>query len=248
VKITSLLLTVVLSLPMPLVAQPPREAPTRHLECVVLLHGLWRSALSMKALEWGLSEAGFAVVNPSYPSLSHPIQELARIAVDEGLAGCREQGLGIIHFVTHSLGGILVRQYLAYGAIPGLHRVVMLGPPNQGSQVADFIASVDALELVMPDIVEQLGTGEKSIPRQLGPVTFELGIIAGTSNGRAMLPGFPEVASDGTVAVAETIVPGMLDFLEMPVGHTFMMWNEAVLEQVIHFLSYGAFDRDEPLQ
>lgn len=221
----------------------PGGALARHQECVVLLHGLWRSSWSMKSLEWGLADAGFGVVNLTYPSLSYPIQELAEMAVEEGLAGCREQGLKYIHFVTHSLGGILVRQYLARHAIEGLRRVVMLGPPNQGSQVADYVHSLDLLRPVTPQAVEQLGTGEKSVPLQLGPVNFELGVIAGTAAQGGMFPAQPEGASDGTVAVVETVVPGMLDFLEMPVGHTFMMWNEAVLEQVIHFLRYGAFDR-----
>ena len=95
-----------------------------------------------------------------------------------------------------------------------------------------------------PVAVAQLGTGARSLPRQLGPVNFELGIIAGTDGELSVMPGAPQETSDGTVSVAETIVPGMMDFLEMPVSHTFMMWNQAVLQQVIHFLNYGVFDRE----
>jgi pimeloyl-ACP methyl ester carboxylesterase len=219
------------------------SAPLRHESCVILLHGLWRTEYSMKYLEWGLSEMEFEVVNLTYPSLSHPIEELAVMAVEEGLAGCRDLGLQRIHFVTHSLGGILVRQYLRYRGIAGLHRVVMLGPPSQGSQVADFVDGIDILEPITPRAVEQLGTGADSIPLRLGPADFELGIIAGTANRRGMLPGVPEQPGDGTVTVAETIVPGMLDFLELPVSHTFMMWDRRVLHQVAHFLEQGYFDR-----
>ncbi len=221
----------------------PTTASAAPRACVILLHGLWRTELSMKALQWGLEEAGFEVVNSTYPSLSYPIEELAVMAVEEGLGECLVRGLERIHFVTHSLGGILVRQYLMARDIQGLHRVVMLGPPNQGSQVADFMYAWKVLRPFTPEAVVQLGTGEESIPLHLGPVSFELGVIAGTANGRGTLPGVPEVASDGTVAVAETVVPGMLDFLEMPVGHTFMMWNSAVLHQVIYFLRNGVFDR-----
>jgi len=197
----------------------------------------------MKYLEWNLSESEFEVVNLSYPSLSYPIEELAVMAVEEGLAECRERGLTRIHFVTHSLGGILVRQYLSQHDISELERVVMLGPPSQGSRVADYVDSFGFLEPVTPQAVEQLGTGQNSVPRKLGPASFELGIIAGTANRRSLIPGIPNEPGDGTVSVAETVVPGMLDFLEMPVSHTFMMWDQSVLHQVMHFLDRGYFDR-----
>lgn len=199
--------------------------------------------MAMTPIEWQLEEAGFTVVNATYPSLSYPIEKLARMAVESGVSQCREQGLERINFVTHSLGGILVREYMDSSKIKGLERVVMLGPPNQGSQVADTVNSFALLEGVMPAAIGQLGTGEESIPVHLGPVSFELGVIAGTFNWRRKLPGFPDEEGDGTVTVAETIVPGMLDFLELPVSHTFMIWSSEVASQAIHFLRYGQFDR-----
>jgi len=246
VRILYLLLILALFAPLCKAADDAPAVTPSQADCVVLLHGLWRTELSMKPLEWGLAEAGFAVVNASYPSLSFPIEELATIAVEEGVGECRALGSDQIHFVTHSLGGILVREYLAHRDIKGLGRVVMLGPPNQGSQAADYVHSLDILRPFTPVAVAQLGTGVQSVPRQLGPVNFELGVIAGTAGELSVMPGAPEEASDGTVAVAETIVPGMLDFLEMPVSHTFMMWNQSVLQQVIHFLKYGVFDRGAP--
>lgn len=228
-------------LPSLLHAHP--DIPRRHESCVILLHGLWRTSFSMKYLEWGLSDREFEVVNISYPSLSYPIEELAVIAVEKSLAGCRERHMERIHFVTHSLGGILLRQYLRRHEISGLERVVMLGPPSQGSHVADFVDSIGFLDPLTPRAVAQLGTGDDSIPLQLGPVDFALGIIAGTANRRSFLPGFPDEPGDGTVSVAETVVPGMLDFLELPVSHTFMMWDGEVLHQVVYFLEHGYFDR-----
>ena len=239
-----LLLIAALFTPLCKATEAASEVDIAQTECVVLLHGLWRTELSMKRLEWGLTEAGFGVANVTYPSLSYPIEELATMAVEEGVAECRALGLDHIHFVTHSLGGILVRKYLADQNIKGLGRVVMLGPPNQGSQVADYIDSLGILRPFTPVAVAQLGTGAESLPRQLGPVNFELGVIAGTDSDLSVMPGAPQETSDGTVTVAETIVPGMLDLLEMPVSHTFMMWNQPVLHQVIHFLNYGVFDRD----
>ena len=222
------------------------DSATRSANCVVLLHGLGRTSLSMKALQWRLEDAGYGVVNITYPSLSHPIQELSRMAVDEGLAGCAALGLDRVSFVTHSLGGILVRHYLAQHDIPGLQRVVMLGPPNQGSQMADYLESLGLLEPFLPSAVVQLGLSEQSVPRRLGPVSFQLGVIAGTVNHLPFLPGQPDGLGDGTVAVSETLVPGMTDFLELPVSHTFMMWDKDVAEQVIFFLEHGVFNRHSP--
>ena len=214
--------------------------------CVVLLHGLGRTSWSMKALQWHLEEAGYQVVSLTYPSLTYSIPELADIAVQEGLAGCAALQLQQVFFVTHSLGGILVRQYLARHEIPGLRRVVMLGPPNQGSQMADYVASLGLLQPLLPAAVAELGTSEQSVPRQLGRAGFQLGVIAGTVNYLPFLPGQPVGLSDGTVAVSETIVPGMTDFLELPVGHSLMMWDDEVLEQVVFFLQHGIFRRHSP--
>ncbi|MBN7797738.1 alpha/beta fold hydrolase [Parahaliea mediterranea] len=210
-------------------------------ECVVLLHGLGRTELSMVDLAWELRRAGYTVANVTYPSLARPIEELAQLAVEEGLAECRQQGAGVIHFATHSLGGILVRQYLAGAAADKLTRVVMLGPPNQGSKMADIFYAIEWLRPLYPHALGQLGTGPESIPQRLGPVDFELGVIAGTSDWLSPLPGGTEEPGDGTVSVAETRVEGMVDFIQLPASHTFMMWSPEVQAQVIHFLRHGYF-------
>lgn len=230
----------------PVYATDAQETVKGSKTCVALLHGLWRSALSMKGLQWQLEESGYGVVNLTYPSLDHPVPELAVLAVEQSLAGCRALGLEQVDFVTHSLGGILVREYVQHREIPGLRRVVMLGPPNGGSQLADYADSTALLDIFMPAAVAQLGTTDTSVPRRLGRVNFQLGVIAGTSNWLPFLPGLPDGPSDGTVAVAETIVPGMMDFLEMPVGHTFMMWDDEVIAQVLFFLEHGFFQRHSP--
>ncbi len=231
-----------------LLTQPVQSAEVkgqgqRQGQCVILLHGLWRTSLSMKALQWYLESAGYATANQSYPSLAYTIEDLAEMAVADGLHDCKSRGYQGFHFVTHSLGGILLRQYLDHKPIPGLQRVVMLGPPNRGSQLADYIQSLDFLAPVAPAAVAQLGTGAGSLPLRLGAPDFELGVIAGTLRQSTLLPGFPDEVSDGTVALSETPVDGMKDFLDLPVSHTFMMWNPGVLAQVVFFLEHGEFDR-----
>ena len=212
-------------------------------ECVVLLHGLFRSSVAMKPMEWYLEQAGYQVVNQGYDSISATIEVLAETAVGAGLAACQNLGSSRVHFVTHSLGGVLVRQYASVHSLAPGSRVVMLGPPNQGSQVAAYYAGLDWLEGLRPVAIDQLAAGEQSVPPRLGPVDFQLGIIAGNLRGTTLLPGFPDGPSDGTVSVAETVVPGMLDFLQMPVMHTSMIWNPLVWEQAVYFIRNGAFSR-----
>lgn len=225
-----------------LLPSPQLQAASGHDQCVILLHGLFRSALALKPMEWYLEREGYVVVNQGYPSLLYSIEDLADMAVNAGLQHCHALGLSRVHFVTHSLGGILVRQYSSRHPIPGLERVVMMGPPNQGSQVAQYYATL-ALPGPVPPAITELGVGEASVPRALGPVNFDLGVIAGNFRSTTWLPGFPDELSDGTVTVAEAVVPGMLDFLQMPVSHTFMIINPLVMQQVVHFLRHGEFQR-----
>ncbi|MEP5567495.1 MAG: alpha/beta fold hydrolase [Halioglobus sp.] len=214
-------------------------------ECVVLLHGLFRSAFAMKPLEWRLEHAGYSVVNESYDSTSLPIEELARVAVGQGISDCHARGLDRTHFVTHSLGGVLVREYARTNALPASTRVVMLGPPNQGSQVAGYYGSLGLWGEFKPPVIDQLGENSQALVERLGPVSFQLGVIAGNLRNSTLIPGFPDQPSDGTVTVAETVVPGMMDFLQMPALHTFMIWNPLVWNQTEQFLRFGQFKRDK---
>ena len=223
-------------------AKPAAETEGEPTHCVVLLHGIAGFALILKSMEWGLEEEGYFVANVTYPSLAEPMEALAVEAVEEGLERCEAEGLTRIHFVTHSMGGILVRLYLSQNKIRGLERVVMLAPPNQGSQFADFIGASPLRKVYEPEVLAQLGTGEESVTRRLGPPTFELGIIAGTRNLRKLLPGTPIEPSDGVVTIDETRASGMKDFLLLPVTHTSIVWNDEVQRQTAYFLRNGQFD------
>lgn len=208
-------------------------------ECVVLLHGLARVSNSMGELDKKLSKAGFAAVNINYPSRKFPIDELSTSAINRGLDACEEAE--IIHFVTHSLGGILVRYYLEYNSIDNLGRVVMLGPPNHGSEIVNGMLKVPGFKLFGGPTGNALGTGAGHIPESLGAVEFDLGVIAGTTNINPLSLLFIEGPNDSIVSVESTKVEGMKAHLVLPVTHTFMMRNNQVIDNVIHYLKTGSF-------
>lgn len=209
-------------------------------DCVILLHGLARTASAMEPLEIKLREAGFVVANIDYPSRDQPVEELAPAAISAGISACPKSGP--IHFVTHSMGGILVRYYMKYEGLDRLGRVVMLAPPNQGSEVVDDFGQLPGFELINGPAGLQLGTDEASLPLSLGPVDYEVGVIAGSETFNPLLSQSLPNPDDGKVSVASTRLQGMKDFLIVPHSHPFIMRADDVIDQSIHFLREGVFD------
>ena len=211
-------------------------------DCVVLLHGLARTSVSMNKMERELAAAGFLTANIDYPSRENTVEELAMTAVPAGIAACRAQGgVDTIHFVTHSLGGILVRQYLSDHDLPELGRVVMLGPPNQGSAAVDELRDVPGFDWLNGPAGRQLGKGENSVPLQLGPADFELGVIAGNRTIDPITSAVLENPDDGRVSVEDTRLEGMADFIVVEHSHAFMMRMRRTIELTIAFLKNGRF-------
>lgn len=210
---------------------------------VILLHGLARTRRSMRPLATYLEQRGYAVVNVGYPSRCSPIEHLAQIALPPAVAALRRQGVATIHFVTHSMGGILLRTYLAGESLPELGRVVMLSPPNQGSELVDFLGRFKWFRFLFGPAGCQLGTGPEQLPARLGPATFPVGILTGNRPAIGLARFFPG-PSDGKVSVARARLAGMADFLVVPYGHSLLMRHRRVQEQVAFFLKNGRFDRE----
>lgn len=212
-------------------------------DCVVLIHGLARTAGAMKPFVKPLQVDGYTVVNVDYPSREKTIEELAPLAVDKlGIQQC--PGNETVHFVTHSLGGILVRYYLQYNSLPRLGNVVMIAPPNQGSEVVDKLRDMPGYYFFNGPAGLQLGTGADSIPRQLGPVEFTLGVIAGTETFNPILSQYLPNPDDGKVSLQSTKVDGMDDFIVFSRTHTFIMRADDVNHQVRYFLKHARFDHE----
>jgi len=211
-------------------------------ECVVLLHGLARTSSSLNVMQEALEEDGYLTANIDYPSREHEIAALATLAIGEGLASCRAgENVEKIHFVTHSLGGILVRQYLSTETVDELGRVVMLGPPNQGSNAVDDLDGVPGFDWLNGPAGHQLGKGEASVPLALGPVDFELGVIAGNRTIDPITSAVLDNPDDGKVSVEDTKVDGMDDFVIVQHSHAFMMRMQQPIELTKKFLRTGSF-------
>lgn len=205
---------------------------------VVLLHGLARTSRSMRPIDKFLKREGFSVFNLNYPSRKKSIEELGKF-VREQIQSNEEKGIKL-DFVTHSMGGIILRYIMKVDPLPNLGRVVMLGPPNQGSEVVDRLSKLKIFKLMGPASL-QLGTSSDGFVNTLGKVDFDLGIIAGNRSINPFLSFLISGPDDGKVSVERTKVIGMNDFMIVHCSHSFYMSNLNVKEEVRSYLKNGYF-------
>jgi len=219
------------------------SVPQAKEETVVMLHGLARSSSAMDKMARVLASEGYDVINVDYPSTTATVEVLANQIFDTLEPEIRD--IETVHFVTHSMGGIILRQYLQNHELRNLGRVVMLAPPSRGSEVTDRLGRLTLYKWINGPAGNQLGTGTNSLPLRLDVPAFELGIIAGDRSINPILSMLIPGPDDGKVAIARVRPAACADYLQLHVTHACMMWNRKVIAQTSHFLEYGSFNHAE---
>lgn len=206
---------------------------------IVILHGIARSSKHMKKLVGYLGQNGFEVLNLDYPSTKFPISELIEIIQKE--ISEKIPLNKTIHFIGYSMGGLLVRALLHKYRPQNLGRVIQLAPPNQGSEVADFLKNFWLFKKIYGPVGQELITDQTAIAHLFGDIDFELGIIAGNLSIDPICSLILKEESDGKVTVARTKLTGMKDHIIVKAFHTFFPSHKEVQKQVLHFLQHGTF-------
>lgn len=214
-----------------------KELPEMTGHAVILLHGIIRSSKSMSRMKKSLEEGGFVPVPFDYPSTQANLDRCSEY-LDQVLKSL--SGVKKISFVTHSMGGLVVRNWLRNHKDKRLTRLVMLGTPNKGAEMADKLRDVKLFKLILGPAGQQLVSGDASDIAKLPVPEFEFACIAGargTAEGyNPIIPG----DDDGTVAVGSVMLEGAADSELFPVLHSFLPLHAAVIKSTTRFLKTGA--------
>ena len=208
---------------------------------VVMLHGLARSSECFKTMERALNKAGYKTLRIDYPSTTSPVEVLCRDHVAPKVKAFAKEVKGPLAYVTHSMGGIILRFLAKEGMIEKPFRAVMLGPPNQGSEVVDKLGDLWLFEAIHGPAGHQMGTSKGALPNILGPVNFDVGVIAGTRTINLILSSLIPGPDDGKVSVERTRLQGMVDFRAISATHPFIMKSQEAVELTLMFLEQGHF-------
>lgn len=224
------------------------ESTTQIRDTVILLHGIGQNALHMKGIEYALKKQGYDVINISYPSLKKNITALTDFLHDHLLQKEIWTKSGRVHFVTNSMGGLVTRYYLDRFRhdIPAdkLGRIVMLAPPNRGSEIADLLENCKPYHVIFGPAGRELTTSVQS--ENMHTPYYDLGIVAGSKGkyypvANLFFPGGSK-AHDGRVTIANALIPGVKDHWIVDATHSFMAWRSDVHKQIINFIQTGTFN------
>jgi pimeloyl-ACP methyl ester carboxylesterase len=219
--------------------RPAPANPTR--DGVVLLHGMSRTSRSFGKMQAALEAVGFATLNQDYASRRKALEALAE-DIHPAIAGFANGIDGSVHFVCHSMGGLLARVYLARYRPQRLGRVVMLGTPNGGSEIADRLKAFSAYRAFFGPAGQQLGTlRDAAIDAIFPSVDYSVGIIAGNRSIYPISSVVLPKPHDGRVSVGNTGIDGMAGHIVVGTSHPWLVRNREAIAQTIAFLSDGRF-------
>jgi pimeloyl-ACP methyl ester carboxylesterase len=208
---------------------------------VVLLHGIARSARSLRRMEAVLEAAGFATLNLDYQSRSRSLETLVA-DISPAIAEFASRFDGPLHFVAHSMGGLLARAYLAKHPPQRPGRVILLGPPNNGSEIADRFRHLALYRAFFGPAGQQLTTTpDVATKALLAAPNYPLGVIAGSRSIYPIASRFLPSPNDGRVSVASTRLDGMTDHIVIPTAHPLLVRDARAIAQTVAFLRNGRF-------
>lgn len=213
-------------------------------KCLISLHGLARKSSSMNKIVREFKNKNYKVWNETYPSTEKKIEDLSTY-VKKGLDFCNTNNTNEVYFVTHSMGGILVRHYFQNfndkNILSKIKAVVMLAPPNHGSEIVDAFKTKSWFKWFNGPAGQQLGTDQNSLPNQLKRIPLNIGVIIGNSTSDPWFSYLFSGPNDGKVSVESAKLKEMKDFLVVPHGHTFIMDSDIVIKNIFNFFEYGSF-------
>ena len=211
---------------------------------VYVIHGFGGFALQMEKINQELIHEGYVTENYSYPSFT---EELDSVGLDL-YQKVKQDNYDTVSFVTHSMGALVVRsmyQYLDSTVhFPVIFRIVMLAPPNKGTEMADMYSNSTIKFLLGPN-VEHMKTDSSSYANKLPIPTCEVGIIAGVRGKKPWFNPFLKEDNDGNVSLSLTTLGNEKDRIIVNAPHGLMTQQKKVIKLIIAFMKTGAFIKKE---
>jgi len=217
-----------------------QETSTAKAEYVVLIHGLGRTSLSMARVGYALRASGYKVLDFGYPSTCVTIERSAELLARTLEPKILDQ-LTRVAFITHSMGALVLREYLSLQQFSPVDRIVMIAPPNHGSEIADRLSRFFFYRLFTGPAGQQLRTANQQSHSEAEPIPFETGVIAGDRSLNPLFSRWIGGRNDGKVSVTSTKLNGMKDFKIVHHSHSWIMWRKDTIQAALRFLTQGSF-------
>ena len=211
---------------------------TMNNELIVLVHGFFRTYRHMAYLEAGLREAGYRTFSARLPALLRSLDDCAAALGEQIVESAA--GAGRIHFVAHSMGGLIVREHLYRAGCERVGRCVFIATPHRGSTLADIFGRVPLLGRVMRPLAD-LTPAARAAVTPIG-ADVDIGLLAGTDNNLLLGKWFLSPESDGRVELASVGTEDARELLALPLGHNDIHHHPRTLALVQSFLRSGRFE------
>lgn len=206
-------------------------------EAIIFIHGMGRKHHSFRKLQKEAKRRGYITYNQTYSSTKQKVEYSSKQYIEKALDSLKVHAPTKVHFVTHSLGGILIRYYLSHYTIKNLGAIAMLAPPNQGSHITERYKNLFWYKTATGVAGQQLGISNNQLLKSLKPINTKLLIIAGSRSSDPWFNSVFDEPHDGKVSVRATKLAEPHKHITVDAGHTFIMNNAEVQKHIFEFLS-----------